>query len=162
VVRVASRERLAAERQRLAATQQRLAAKRGELAEAQHEQRECEDAALRQLVLAPLPTALVRLIFLLVPVNARLTCREVCAAAGAPSWLTSLSGAYRPSAWSGALRERSKELLYAATERAQGTLEVLDVTGWRIRKSGLLADSTSCVLRLCTSVRTLASSPLAS
>ena len=60
-MRVASSERLAAERQRLAATQQRLAAKRGELAEAQHEQRECEDAALRQLVLAPLPTALVRL-----------------------------------------------------------------------------------------------------
>ena len=119
-----------AERQVMEAAQQRLAAKRGELAAARRAERACEDETLKQLVLAPLPTELVRLVFLLLPADARLRCREVCR-----GWCAFLSDAslWRVcdlSARSGVVAERTPALLQAATERAQGTLEVLDVTGW--------------------------------
>ena len=109
-------------------------------------ERACETEALKQLVLAPLPTELVRLVFLLLPADSRLRCREVCR-----GWCAFLADAslWRVcdlSALSGVAAERTPALLRAATERAQGTLEVLDVTGWY----GLLEeededDETKCI-----------------
>jgi len=115
----------------LAAAQQRLAARCDELTAARRAQRECEDEALKHLVLAPLPTDLVRLVFLLVPADARLRCREVCR-----GWCSFLADSFLwrvcdLSAWSGVVAERTPALLQAACERAQGTLEVLNVSGWR-------------------------------
>jgi len=103
-------------------------------------QRECEDEVLKQLVLAPLPTHLVRLVFLLLPADARLRCREVCR-----GWCAFLADA---SLWrvcdlsvrSGVVARRTPSLLHAACVRAQGTLQVLDVTGWRGLFDDLLAD----------------------
>jgi len=129
--RAAQQAELATAHERLAATKQRLADKRRELAAARRAQRECEIEPLKQLVLAPLPTDLVRLIFLLVPADARLRCREV-----SRGWCAFLADAslWRVcdlSARSGVVAERTPALLQAASARAQGTLQVLDVTGWR-------------------------------
>jgi len=105
-----------------------LASKRAQLAAAQ---RESEDEALKQLVLAPLPSEHVRLVFLLLPVDARLRCREVCR-----GWCAFLADAslWRDcdlSARSGVVAVRTPALLRAASVMAQGTLQVLDATGWR-------------------------------
>ena len=139
---VVARDRLAAEvdaaesefaaaRRQLAYKGDALEAKQGELAAAKRALRECEDEALKQLVLSPLFPELVALIFQLVPVDSRLRCREVCR-----SWCAFLAD---PRLWrvcnlsaaSGVVAERTPALLYAAAERAQGALEELDVTGWR-------------------------------
>jgi len=94
-------------------------------------QREFEEEALAIKVLAPLPTDLVRLVFLLLPVDARLRCCEVCR-----GWRAFLSDSFLwrvcdLSARSGVVAYRTPALLHAAYARAQGTLEVLDVTGCR-------------------------------
>jgi len=105
-----------------------LAAKRTQLAVAE---RACETEALKLLVLSPLPTELVRLVFLLLPADVRLRCREVCRGWCAFLAEASLWRVCDLSARSGVAARRKLALLRAATERAQGTLEVLDVTGWQ-------------------------------
>jgi len=71
----------------------------------------------------------VRLVFLLLPVDARLRCREVCR-----GWRDFLEDPHLwrvcdLSALSGVAAECTPALLRAATERAQGTLQELDVSG---------------------------------
>jgi len=90
-----------------------------------------EEDALVSAVLAPLPADLVRLVFLLLPADVRLRSREVCR-----GWRAFLSDNFLwrvcdLSTRSGVMVERTPALLRAACERALGTLEVLDVTGWR-------------------------------
>ena len=128
---VERRDELRRLRFELAAAVALVAVKRGELGSAKRALRECEDEALKQLVLLPLFPELVALIFQLLPVDSRLRCREVCR-----SWCAFLAD---PRLWrvcnlsaaSGVVAERTPALLYAAAERAQGALEELDVTGWR-------------------------------
>jgi len=113
-------------RRQTAEAEAALAAKRALLSLS----RACEDEALKQLVLAPLPTELIRLVFLLLPADSRLRSREV-----SRGWYAFLADA---SLWrvcdlsvrSGVNVRRSPALLEASCARAEGTLEVLDVTGW--------------------------------
>jgi len=99
-----------------------LAAAREELAAAGR----CEDEALKQLVLAPLFPELISAIFALLPVDSRLRCREV-----SRGWRAFLAD---PRLWRicdlDGVTRRSPALLRAASEQAQGTLEVLDVSAW--------------------------------
>jgi len=118
---------LSRSRRQTAEAEAALTAKRTQLTLA----RACEDEALKQLVLATLPTDLVHLVFMLLPVDARLRCREVCR-----GWYAFLSDAAlwrvcNLSTRSGVVARRTPALLHAACALAQGTLQVLDVTGWR-------------------------------
>jgi len=114
---------------RLAASAALLAAKRRQLAVATRAEQDCETEALKQLVLAPLLSELIHLIFLLLPVDSRLRCREV--SRGWRAFLADLRHwqVCDLSLTSGVVL-RSPALLHAACERARGTLRVLDVSGW--------------------------------
>jgi len=113
----------------LAAATALVAAKRGQLTAARRALREREDEALKQLVLAPLFPELASLVFALLPVDSRLRCREVCR-----GWRAFLADARHwqvlDLSLSSGVARRTLALLRAASERAQGTLRELDVSGW--------------------------------
>jgi len=86
-----------------------------------------QDPALH--VLAPLFPELISAIFAQLPVDSRLRCREVCR-----GWRAFLADArlwqVLDLSLSSGVARRSLALLRAASERAQGTLRELDVSGW--------------------------------
>ena len=87
------------------------------------------EEALAGEVFSVLPRELVRFIFLLLPVDVRMRCREVC-----PAWCCLLEERWL---WrecdlspSSGVQRATKALLRAASRRAGGQLRVLDVSGW--------------------------------
>ena len=86
-------------------------------------------------VLGPLPICVCHAIFLLLPVDTRLRCREV-----SRGWHACLSN---PELWqlcdvsdTSGVAHRTIALLRAATKRALGTLRALDVSGFQETSSG--------------------------
>jgi hypothetical protein len=97
---------------------------------------------LAQLCFPILPREITRLVFLHLPVDARLLARGVC-----PEWCAFLEDC---SLWQSldfsdgsGIVKRSKALLKAASARACGLLQVLDVSGWKY----LTADTLLSVAR---------------
>jgi len=120
---------IAAQLAKLADAQALARAKEDALAAAKRALREAETEALKQLVLAPLFPELASLVFALLPVDARLRCREV-----SRGWRAFLADARHwqvlDLSLSSGVARRSLALLRAASEHARGTLRQLDVSSW--------------------------------